>query len=370
MKMLYDRAIILLENLISIRSFSGEESIAAAEVEHFLKANSVTTIRKFNNIWCYNKYFGQKKPTILLNSHLDTVRPNSQYRNDPFEPLIKDGKLYGLGSNDAGGALVSLISTFMHFYERKDLPFNLCLAITAEEENAGRKGIRCILKDLMPIAFAIVGEPTHMDLAIAERGSMVLDCISTGRFCHASRDESDNAIYKAITDIHWFSSFVFPTEPDRPQAVKMTVTEISAGLQHNAVPGECSFTVDIRFDHSYTTKEILNTIKNHTFCDTNLRHNVLLPSSIDLLHPVVKTGIAIGRKTYLSASSSDQGWLHVPSLKMGPGDPARAQTADEYIYLSEISEGIAIYIDLLESIFPYFVNNPVLNIQAYDSQHH
>ena len=370
MKHLYEQAVLLLENLISVRSFSGEEGVAAGEVEKFLKEHAVTTIRKFNNIWCYNKHFDQRKPTILLNSHLDTVKPNAQYSNNPFEPITKDGKLYGLGSNDAGAALVSLIAAFLYFHERKNLPFNLCLAVTSEEENSGQKGIKCILKDLMPISFGIVGEPTNMQLAIAEKGAMVLDCISTGRSGHAAREEGDNAIYKAIKDIQWFSSYHFPIEEGKPNPVKMTTTQIFAGLQHNVVPGECSFTVDIRFDHNYTAKEILNTIKNHTFCDTSVRPNVLSPSSIDISHPVVKSGLAIGRRTYLSPTSSDQGWLDMPSIKMGPGDSARSHTADEYIYLSEISDGITIYIDLLEAIFPYLAHNPKLDKNGYEPQHH
>lgn len=369
MKKLYDQAVLLLEKLIKTPSFSGEESFAADHVEAFLKEHGVFTIRKFNNIWCYNKYFDPSKPIILLNSHLDTVKPNPQYTVDPFTPVIKDGKLFGLGSNDAGGPLVSLISAFLYFYERTDLSFNLCLAATAEEENSGHKGIKCILDDLMPIAFAIVGEPTSMQMAIAEKGSMVLDCQSTGRSGHAAREEGDNAIYKAINDINWFSTYIFPVESNLPNPVKMTVTQINAGLQHNIIPGECNFTVDIRFDHSYTAKEILGTIKNHTFCDTTLRPNVLRPSSVDIVHPLVKTGIAIGRKTYISPTSSDQGWLDMPSVKMGPGDSARSHTADEYIYLREINDGIAIYIDLLEAIFPYLANNSEPDLKVYEAQH-
>jgi acetylornithine deacetylase len=366
MEKLFENAVSLLERLISISSFSGEENMAADEVEKFLAGHGISSIRKFNNIWCYNHYFDQKKPTIMLNSHLDTVMPNSQYVYDPFTPVIKEGKLYGLGSNDAGGALVSLISAFLHFYERKDLPYNLCLAVTAEEENSGRLGIRCILADLMPITFAIVGEPTLMQLAVAERGTMVLECLSTGRAGHAAREEADNAILKAMKDIHWFSTYVFPAEPHMPQPVKMTVTQINGGSQHNTIPGECSFTVDIRFDHNYNTKEILNTIKNHTFCDTRLHPNILSPSSIDVLHPVVKTGISIGLTTYTSPTSSDQGWLRMPSVKIGPGDSARSHIADEYIYLAEISEGIAIYIKLLESIFP---DKLFISTQVYETPH-
>ena len=370
MEKLYNKAIELLEKLISTPSFSGEENLTADHIESFLNDHFVFTMRKYNNVWCYNKHFDPLKPIILLNSHHDTVKPNTQYRNDPFTPVTKDGKLYGLGSNDAGGSVVSMISVFLHFFERTDLPFNLCLAATAEEENSGEKGIKCILDDLIPISFAIVGEPTNMEMAIAERGSMVLDCVSTGRAGHAAREEGDNAIYKAIKDISWFSSYVFPIESGLPNPVKMTITEINGGIQHNTVPAECSFTVDIRFDHSYTEKEIMNTIKNHTFCDTLLRRNVLNPSSIDLLHPLVKTGIAIGRKTYISPTSSDQGWLDIPSVKMGPGDSARSHTADEYIYISEIKDGITIYVDLLDSIFPYLVNNPDLEHNLYEPTNH
>jgi acetylornithine deacetylase len=369
MKQLFDQAVLLLENLISVHSFSGEEAGAAGEVEKFLKQQGVSAIRKFNNIWTYNKHFELHKPTILLNSHLDTVEPNSLYVNDPFEPMVRDGKLYGLGSNDAGGALVSLIATFLYFYEQKNLPFNLCLAVTAEEENSGQKGIKCILKDLMPIAFAIVGEPTNMNLAIAEKGSMVLDCTSTGRSGHAAREEGDNAIYKAIRDIQWLSAYTFPVAENRPNPVKMSVTQILAGQQHNVVPGECSFTVDIRFDDTYTAKEIINTIDNHTFCTISVRPNILNPSSIDTMHPIVKTGIAIGRQTYVSPTSSDQGWLDMPSVKMGPGESARSHTADEFIYLEEINEGISIYIHLLESLFPFLTNNPVLQHDVYALHH-
>jgi len=369
MKKLFDQAVSLLEKLITTPSFSGEEDFAANHVAAFLEEQSVKTIRKYNNTWCYNKHFNMAKPTILLNSHIDTVRPNSQYTKEPFNPYIENGKLYGLGSNDAGGPLVSLIAVFLHFYEKEGLPFNLCLAATAEEENSGYKGIKCILDDLMPIAFAIVGEPTNMHLAIAEKGSMVLDCISAGRSGHAAREEGDNAIYKAIKDIQWLRNYHFPTTPGQPDPVKMTVTQIRAGLQHNIIPGECSFTVDIRFDHTYTAKEILNIINNHTFCDTIVRPNVMTPSSIDLTHPVVKAGIAIGRKTYLSPTSSDQGWLSMSSVKIGPGDSARSHSANEYIYLSEISDGIMIYIDLLDSIIPYLAHDKLVDLEAYESQH-
>ncbi|MGM9477158.1 M20/M25/M40 family metallo-hydrolase [Pedobacter sp. GSP4] len=354
---LYNEALSLLATLISIPSFSGAENRTADEIESHLAKHGINTIRKNNNVWCYNKYFDGAKPTILLNSHHDTVKPNEQYTLDPFNPCVYDEKMHGLGSNDAGASLVSLISTFIYFYHTQRLPFNLCLAATGEEETSGENGIRSILADLKPISFAIVGEPTGMHMAIAEKGSMVIDCIARGRSGHAAREEGDNAIYKAIKDIEWFSHYQFPIEDHMPPPVKMTVTQINAGLQHNIVPGECTFTVDIRFDHNYTPREILNVIINHTVCSFNVRANVLNPSNIDLLHPLVVAGLALGRKTYISPTSSDQGWLAMPSVKMGPGESARSHTADEFVLIEEIEEGITIYIHLLESIFAAYKKN-------------
>lgn len=347
---IYQESLQLLSKLISIASFSGEEMLTADAIESFLNLKGINTFRKHNNIWCYNKYMEQEKPTILLNSHHDTVKPNGQYTRDPFKPSIEDDKIFGLGSNDAGGSLVSLIATFLYFYERNDLPFNLCLAATAEEETSGELGIRSILYDLKEISFAIVGEPTGMQMAIAEKGSMVIECTAKGRSGHAAREEGDNAIYHALKDIEWFKSYQFPIMNGQPQPVKMSVTEIKAGIQHNIVPAECHFTVDIRFDHNYTEREIVNTIINHTSSYFTLRPNVLKPSFIDILHPIVVSGIAMGRKTYLSPTSSDQGWLDMPSVKMGPGNSARSHTADEYIGIDEIEEGINIYIGLLETL--------------------
>ncbi|KQM73011.1 acetylornithine deacetylase [Pedobacter sp. Leaf216] len=347
---LYQQSLELLSTLITIPSFSGEESLTANEIESFLNTHGINTFRKHNNIWCYNKYFDASKPTILLNSHHDTVRPNGQYSRDPFNPVIEDEKIHGLGSNDAGGPLVALIATFLYFFERKELPFNLCLATTAEEETSGELGIRSILNDMKTISFAIVGEPTCMQMAIAEKGSMVIDCVSKGRAGHAAREEGDNAIYHALKDIEWFRHYLFPIMDDQPQPVKMTVTEIKGGIQHNIVPDECRFTVDIRFDHNYTEREIINTIINHTSCHFTIRANVLKPSYIDILHPLVISGLSLGRKTYLSPTSSDQGWLDMPSVKMGPGNSARSHTADEFIGIEEIEEGIDIYISLLETL--------------------
>lgn len=354
-------AVELLKKLIAKPSFSGNENQTAGIIETFLQDNHVFTLRKYNNIWCYNLHFDHQKPTILLNSHHDTVKPSAVYTNDPFEPILRDGKFFGLGSNDAGGALVSLTATFLHFFKRKDLPFNICLALTAEEETSGEKGLKCILKDLLPISFAIVGEPTNMQMAVAERGSMVLDCKSFGRSGHAAREEGDNAIYRALKDIQWFSTYRFPIESNLMGPVKMTVTEVNAGIQHNIIPAECSFTVDVRLTDAYTEKELVHIIQNHTFCEFTIRPGVLKPSCIDHLHPIVKTGLSIGRSAYISPTSSDQGWLDMPSIKMGPGESARSHTADEFIYLAEINEGVVLYIQLLESLIPYLVNSPDLN---------
>jgi acetylornithine deacetylase len=353
---LYIDAIELLKKLIAKPSFSGQEDATANLIETFLQDRAVSTFRKFNNIFCYNLHFDHAKPTVLLNSHHDTVRPSQAYTKDPFFPEIHDGKLYGLGSNDAGGALVSLIATFLYFFKRRDLPFNLCLAATAEEENSGEKGLKCVLRELLPVSFAIVAEPTNMQMAVAERGSMVLDCKSFGRSGHAAREEGDNAIYRALRDIQWFSSYKFPVESAAMGPVKMTVTEVKAGIQHNIIPAECSFTVDVRLTDAYTEKEMLHIIQNHTFCEFTVRPGVLRPSCIDHLHPIVQTGVSIGRSVYTSPTSSDQGWLDMPSVKMGPGESARSHTADEFIYLEEIREGIDIYIRLLESLFPYLLN--------------
>ena len=350
---LSDDPLDLLKKLIATPSFSGEEQETADLIDAFLHKHHVFTFRKRNNIWCYNKNFDPAKPTLLLNSHHDTVRPTKAYNFNPFLPFIQEGKLYGLGSNDAGGCLVSLIAAFLHFHEFENLPYNLCLAATAEEETSGEYGLKCILPELHNIAFAIVGEPTQMEMAVAEKGSMVLDCTSFGKAGHAAREEGDNAIYKALLDIQWFSDFIFPIEGELQSPVKMTVTEVHAGLQHNIVPAECEFTVDIRFTHSWTPKEILTTIQNHTNCQIKIRPNVMKPSFIDGYHPLVMAGKEIGRTTYCSPTSSDQGWLEVPSMKMGPGDSARSHTADEFIYVEEIRSGIVTYIWMLENLFSH-----------------
>ncbi|MFM6976537.1 MAG: M20 family metallo-hydrolase [Sphingobacteriaceae bacterium] len=347
---LFNDSLELLQKLIRTPSFSKEENHTAAAIELFLQQRGVKTYRKLNNIWAYNQFYDAQKPTILLNSHHDTVKPNSGYQRNPFAADIEDGKLYGLGSNDAGGCLVSLIAAFLHFYNREDLKYNFCLAATAEEEISGNNGLELVIPDLGPLDFAIVGEPTLLDLAVAERGLMVIDCTSTGKAGHAAREEGDNAIYKALKDIEWFRTYKFSKKSAMFGAVKMSVTVIEAGSQHNVVPAVCNFTVDIRVTDAYRNEEVLKIIRQHVTCEVNPRSVRLKPSSIDIKHPIVQAGIALGKQTYGSPTTSDQALLDIPSLKMGPGDSARSHMADEFIYVKEIEEGISTYIKMLESI--------------------
>ncbi len=349
-KILFAQAVDLLQQLIAIPSFSKEENLTADLIEKFLQDRGVKTHRKLNNIWAWNKHFDASKPTILLNSHHDTVKPNSGYTRDPYDAKIEAGKLYGLGSNDAGGCLVSLINVFLYFHDQENLKYNFCLATTAEEEISGVNGLELIIPELGELDFGIVGEPTLMQLAIAERGLMVLDCVAHGKAGHAAREEGDNAIYKALTDIEWFRTFRFPEESDVFGPIKMSVTIINAGSQHNVVPASCTFTVDVRVTDAYRNEEVLEIIRQHVSCDVTPRSIRLKPSKIDKAHAIVQAGVALGRTTYGSPTTSDQSLLDIPSLKVGPGDSARSHTADEFVYVDEIKEGIELYIKMLESI--------------------
>ncbi|HXC07176.1 MAG TPA: M20 family metallo-hydrolase [Bacteroidia bacterium] len=343
-------ALNLLQKLISTSSLSREEDQTAHLIEQFLKARGIETHRKKNNVWAFNKHYKAGLPGILLNSHHDTVKANTSYTRDPLHAEIKDGKLYGLGSNDAGGALVSLIATFVHFWEKPNLPYNLILAASAEEEISGHEGIALIYPELGSIDFALVGEPTLMQLAIAEKGLLVLDCTAHGISGHAAREEGDNALYKAVDAIQWFRTYTFPKLSPWLGAVKMSVTQIQAGTQHNVVPDICRFTVDVRLTEMYTPEEVLEIIAKHVSCDVKPRSMRMKPSSIPAEHPIVKAGINLGRKTYGSPTTSDQALIPAPSLKIGPGDSARSHTADEFIYVSEIEEGIDLYIAMLSTI--------------------
>jgi len=340
----------LLKNLISIQSFSKEEDKTADLIAQFLQDRQINIHRKLNNIWAYNQHFDVAKPTLLLNSHHDTVRPNSGYTRNPYEPAVENGILYGLGSNDAGGCLVSLIATFLYFYPQEGLAYNICLAATAEEEISGNNGLECVLPDLGELEFAIVGEPTEMQLAIAERGLLVLDCTVTGKAGHAAREEGDNAIYKALKDIEWFRNYKFSKVSEVFGPLKMSVTIINAGSQHNVVPASCTFTVDVRVTDAYTNEEVLKIIRTNVDCDVQPRSVRLKPSSIDKGHPLVQSGIALGRTTYGSPTTSDQALLSIPSVKVGPGDSARSHMADEYVFVDEIAAGIELYIAMLKPV--------------------
>ena len=255
--LLAEESIDLLKRLISIPSFSKEENKTADALELFFSEHGLHPNRKQNNVWSVNKHYDASKPTILLNSHHDTVKPNPGYTRDAFSPDIENGKLYGLGSNDAGGCLVSLIAVFRHFYNQENLNYNLCIAATAEEEISGKNGIESLILDLGPLDFAIVGEPTLMDLAIAERGLIVLDCVSHGKAGHAAREEGENAIYKALKDIEWFRTYKFPKESELFGPIKMSVTVINSGSQHNVVPAKCDFVVDVRVTDAYRNDEVV-----------------------------------------------------------------------------------------------------------------
>jgi acetylornithine deacetylase/succinyl-diaminopimelate desuccinylase-like protein len=346
----HEAAVGLLKRLIATPSFSKDESNTAALIEVFLKDHGVNAFRTGNNVWALNKNFNEKRPTLLLNSHHDTVRPNPGYTLNPFDPIVKDDKLYGLGSNDAGGALVALLATFVHFYEHAGLPFNLLMAATAEEEISGTQGIEMLLPLLPPIDCAIVGEPTMTDVAIAEKGLMVLDCVSSGRAGHAAREEGVNAIYAAIKDIEWFRTHTFPKTSATLGKVKMSVTVIHAGQAHNQVPPECLFTVDVRVTDSYTLEEVLEIIRKKVSCAVKPRSLRLRPSGIANDHPLVLSARKLGKNLFGSPTTSDKALIPVPSIKMGPGDSARSHSADEFIYLKEIEQGIESYARLVEGL--------------------
>lgn len=344
-------AINLLKQLIATPSFSKEESETAGILENFLQAKGIETNRHLNNIWAKNKYYDESKPSLLLNSHHDTVKPNKAYTLDPFSPIEKDEKLFGLGSNDAGGCLVSLIAVFLYFYEQQNLKYNIVFAATAEEEISGKNGIESLLYHLPNIDCGIVGEPTQMQMAIAERGLLVLDVTTTGKAGHAAREEGENALYKALPDIEWFRNFAFEKISPLLGKVKMTVTVIETeNKAHNVVPPQCRFVVDVRVNELYTFEEILDTIKKNIQSEVTPRSFRLRSTSISMEHPLVKAGLALERTYYGSPTTSDKALMPFPTLKIGPGDSARSHTADEYLYVDEINKGIELYIELLNKV--------------------
>ena len=341
-------ALALLKQLITIPSFSEEEDETAAAIDTWLQKHGVATKRQFNNIYAFNKHYDESKPNLLLNSHHDTVKPNSAYTKDPFNAHIEEGKLYGLGSNDAGGALCSLLATFVHFYERDDLSYNIIMSATAEEEDAGDKSISALLPILPEIDVAIVGEPTEMQLAIAEKGLVVFEGKVAGTPSHAAHPNDNNAIYNTIQVLEWFKNYRFDKVSKVLGPVKMTVTQIKAGSQHNVVPAHVDLVIDTRVNDCYTNEEINNILQKEAPCKLTPRSLNLGSSSIPIEHPLVQSGIALGRTTYGSPTLSDQAELSCQSLKLGPGHSPRSHSADEFIYVKEIEEAVGLYIDILE----------------------
>jgi acetylornithine deacetylase len=342
-------ATVLLKNMISITSFSKEEKAVADFLERYIELQGYAVSRKDNNIWLMGPGFDPSRPTLLLCSHIDTVKPVAGWTHDPFMPLIENGKLFGLGSNDAGASVVTLLQVFF-ILSQKQQSYNLIFAAVAEEEISGEKGISSLIQELPQIDFAVIGEPTAMQLAVAEKGLMVLDCIAYGKAGHAARDEGENAIYKAMEDITWFKDFIFPKQTEFLGPVKMSVTQINAGTQHNVVPDQCSFVVDVRSNEMYTNEELLEIITQKVNCTVTPRSTRLSSTATPLEHPIVEQGKAIGRKLFGSPTLSDQALLPYPSIKIGPGDSARSHTANEYVAVKEIEEAIEVYVELLDSL--------------------
>lgn len=348
---LSDASIAFLKKLVAIPSFSMQEEGTADLLEDYLIYNGVSAQRWKNNVYAFNQYYDPAKPTVLLNSHHDTVKPNKSYSRDPFLAEVIDDKLYGLGSNDAGGSLVSLMAVFMHFHNNSNLKYNLAFAATAEEEISGANGIEGLLPELPVLDCAIVGEPTGMKMAVAEKGLMVLNGIAKGIAGHAAREEGVNAIYIAAADTIWFRDYRFDRVSDLLGPVKMSVTSIeTTNKAHNVVPDECTFVVDIRLNELYSHQEVLDIIRSNVKTEVSPRSTRLKSSSIPLEHPLVKAGEGIGLEKFGSSTLSDCALLNIPALKLGPGQSERSHTADEYIYLDEIRKGISIYIDLLNQL--------------------
>ena len=350
MKILTQKAITLLKDLISIQSFSSEEDQTAIRIEQWFSDHDIPSERLQNNVYAFNANFNKSKPTLLLNSHHDTVKPNAAYTKDPFHPHVEDGKLYGLGSNDAGGALVSLIALFTHYYAHPNPSYNLILAATAEEESSGPNGLNSLLPKLPPIDVAIVGEPTLMQLAVAEKGLVVFDGKVEGTASHAAHPNADNPILKLPKVIEWLQAFSFEKNSEALGPVKLTVTQVNAGKQHNVVPAAVDLVIDVRVNDCYSNQEIVDLLQKDAPLTLTPRSTNLNSSAIPIDHPLVEAGLELGRETYGSPTLSDQAKLRCPSLKLGPGDSTRSHTADEYIYVEEIEEGIELYIALLNKI--------------------
>ncbi len=345
-----NKIIKLLKDIISIPSISRNEKKVSDFLFNYLNKKNYKIYRNNNNIWCVYNNFDTNKKNILLNSHIDTVSPSKSWTYKPYVATHKDDKIYGLGSNDAGASVVSLINVFEH-YARQKISYNLILLLSAEEEITGINGAEAVMKDLPKIDFAIVGEPTQMKMAVAEKGLLVLDCYATGKSGHVAHANTENAIYKAVENINTLKNIKFEKKSDFLGDIKINVTQIDAGQSHNVVPDECHFVVDVRVNEKYSVKEAFEIIAKQVNCRTIARSFRLNSSAIDIEHKLVKTAGKMGITIYGSNTTSDQTRMNFPSVKMGPGNTKRSHTADEYIYINEILSGIKIYINLLDNFF-------------------
>lgn len=347
----------LLKGMVAIPSLSREETAVADYVETWLKrvlaANAMESAvelhRKGNNVWLEQPGRGDSRPVVLLNGHIDTVKPAAGYTREPFAATVEGDTIYGLGTNDDGASVVALLGAFFALIERPQ-PYRLIWSATAEEEVCGSNGIELIVPEIGPVALGVIGEPTGMQMAVAEKGLLVLDCVAHGVSGHAARSEGVNALYKALDDIDWFRTYQFEKVSEFLGPVKMTATMIQCGSQHNVVPAECSFVVDVRPNGLYSNVEIVETIKAHVGCDVNprsLRHN---SSSIDVAHPIVRRGLSLGLAAFGSPTTSNQTVVDFTTIKIGPGESSRSHTADEFIRISEICNGVGTYVKLLDGL--------------------
>lgn len=341
-------AVSLLSHLIATPSVSRDERRAADIMEEELTRCGFTPHREANNVWAIGPCQREDRPTLLLNAHIDTVKPVASYTRNPYEPSLEDGTLYGLGSNDCGGGLVSLLQVFRELSASERCPYNLVYLASAEEEVSGKDGISRALPLLPHVDVAIVGEPTGMQPAVAEKGLMVVDITAHGKSGHAARNEGVNAIYEALDDLCWIRSHRFDRVSQFLGPTKMQATVVNAGTQHNVVPDECKIVVDVRTNELYTNEEVFDIISSHCKSECRARSFRLHSSRIDLNHPLVKRCVALGLQPFGSPTLSDQALMPFASLKLGPGQSARSHSANEYIKVSEIEHAIGLYLRLLE----------------------
>ena len=341
--------ISLLQQLIAIPSLSRDEGAVADFLESWLTEQGLAPHRCGNNLWCCHG----SGPAVLLDAHIDTVKPVTGWTRDPFTPTIEDGRLYGLGSNDDGGSVVALIAAYRRLIA-KPQPYTLILSLSAEEETSGRKGLEISLAEMEaacgPISFGVFGEPTSLEMAVAEKGLMVLDCTVTGKAGHAARDTGINAIYKALPAIEWFRNKQFEKVSPLLGPVKMTVTQIQAGTQHNVIPDVCTFVVDTRSNGLYTNEELLELILAEAPCQAVARSTRLCGSSIAEDHPLVQRARELGIPTVGSPTLSNQALCRFPTVKIGPGNSSRSHTADEYVDIADIGKATEIYVQLLDGL--------------------